>query len=52
VVNDEIQAYMSTGLDESMEEIPDFEDYLPLYRDTFDSFLKKNKNPKEIKMDW
>ena len=43
VIDDEIQAYMSTGLRESMSEIPNLDEFLPSYRETFDHFLSKNK---------
>ena len=43
VVDDEIQAYMSTGLIESMSSIPNLDEFLSVYRDTFNHFLSKNK---------
>lgn len=52
VVNDEIQAYMSTGLIDSMKKIPDIDRYLPKYREVFDTHLSENKHPKEIKINW
>jgi hypothetical protein len=52
VVDDEIQAYMSTGLAEHMDVIPNADLYQPQYREVFDKYLKINKHPKEIKMDW
>ncbi len=43
VIDDEIQAYMSTGLIESMSSIPNLDEFLSVYRDTFNHFLSKNK---------
>ena len=52
VIDDEIQAYMSTGLADKMSLILNASDYVNQYRMIFDKYLKKNKHPKEIKMDW
>jgi len=52
VINDEIQAYMSTGLSSKMSTIPNLEEFLSTYKETFDHFLKKNKHPKEIQIEF
>lgn len=52
VLHDEIQAYMSTGLTELMSKLPNMSDYLSKYKEIFNRYLKKNKHPKEIKIDW
>lgn len=52
VINDEIQAYMSTGLVEKMSNIPNLDEFLPTYRETFEHFLQKNKNPQEVQIDF
>lgn len=51
VVNDEIQAYMSTGLSDQMKDIPDLDEYMDKYKNVFGKYLKMNKHPKEIKID-
>ncbi len=52
VVNDEIQAYMSTGLFDTMEEIPNVKVYLPKYRRVFREMLSGISSPKRITLEW
>ncbi len=52
VISDEVQAYMSTGLMDEMEEIKGIKTWVKKYQKVFKKFLEKNKSPKEIKIEW
>lgn len=49
VINDEIQAYVSTGLHSSMEKIKDIDLYIEKYKEVFYSTLEK-KDPVKIEI--
>ena len=51
VVDDEIQAYLSTGIISPMTRIKDIKKYVIRFQDTFKKFASKmSANP--IKIDW
>lgn len=56
VLQDELQAYMSTGLGEQMEEleIENIEIEMEKYREVFEEFYSENlyENPETIKINW
>jgi hypothetical protein len=56
VIQDELQAYMSTGLGEQMEDlgIENIEEEIEKYREVFEEFYSANlyENPKTIKINW
>lgn len=52
VLYDEIQAYMSTGLYDTMEDIPHVKSYLPKYRRIFRDVMKRSLRIQKIKIDW
>ena len=51
VVDDEIQAYLSTGTDTSMNRIKDIKQAQIPFKETFESYQGKIK-PKRIPIDW
>ncbi len=51
VVDDEIQAYLSTGVGDNMKRIKDIKQSQIPFVDTFDSYSKKIK-PKRIPINW
>ena len=51
VVDDEIQAYLSTGTDTSMNRIKDIKQAQIPFKETFDSYVSKIK-PKKLQIDW
>ena len=51
VVDDEIQAYLSTGVDTSMNRIKNIKQEQIPFKETFDSYVAKF-NPKPISIDW
>jgi len=51
VVDDEIQAYLSTGIGDEMKRIKDIKKAQIPFVDTFDSYSKKIK-PKRIPINW
>jgi len=51
VVDDEIQAYLSTGIGDNMTRIKDIKQAQIPFKETFDSYAGKIK-PKKIQIDW
>ncbi len=51
VVNDEIQAYLSTGIDYPMTAIKGIKEAQIPFKEVFDSYAGKIK-PKKINIDW
>lgn len=51
VVDDEIQAYLSTGIGENMKQIKNIKQSQIPFKDTFDSYSNKIK-PKKISISW
>ena len=51
VVDDEIQAYLSTGIGDNMKRIKDIKQTQIPFKDTFDSYSGKIK-PKKVELDW
>ena len=51
VIDDEIQAYMSTGIDKSMAQVKEIKQARAPFIETFDTYSKKIK-PKRINIDW
>ena len=51
VVDDEIQAYLSTGIGDNMTRIKDIKQSQIPFKETFDSYAGKIK-PKKIQIDW
>lgn len=51
VIDDEIQAYLSTGIINPMNRIKDIKKYQIIFRDTFNKFAS-NMSAKQIPIDW
>ena len=51
VIDDEIQAYLSTGIIPDMAKVKDIKKAQIPFKETFDSYVNKIK-PKEIQIDW